>query len=164
MSTPFLGEIMMVPYDFAPVGWADCNGQLMSISQNSALHNLLGITFGGDGVTTFALPDLRGRAPIHVGGSYVRGQNGGAETVPLLTSQIPAHQHILATAPSGPPTNDPTNGLVVRGSELFLSGTPTTQLSAQAVSANGSSQSHQNMQPFLTIRFVIALTGTTPTP
>jgi microcystin-dependent protein len=156
---PYLGEIRMFGGNFAPVGWAFCNGQLLAISENDALFTLLGTQFGGDGQSTFGLPDLRGRVPIHQGSGFVIGQSGGAETVTLTASQLPAHSHSVRLAIGGTPTADPSGSLVAAaGPNLFATG-PATTLST---SANGGSQPHDNMAPFLGISFIIALFGIFP--
>jgi microcystin-dependent protein len=170
MATPFIGEIRIFAGNFAPVDWAFCNGALMAISQNAALFNLIGTTYGGDGQTTFALPDLRGRVPVHqgtdnVGNTYVIGQEGGVETVTLNTNQIPQHTHLpLANlGNSGTPADSPA-GNVWSGwtGGQFSTVTPTTAMSSTALSSAGGSQSHDNLPPFVVINFIIALYGVYP--
>ncbi len=177
MSQPFVGEIRVFFGTFAPLGWALCNGQLTAISENQALFALIGTTYGGDGVTTFALPNMQSRMPIHAGtgggATYVPGQLAGAETVTLTTAQMPAHTHIpsgttgngTVTAPAGAiwaadPENNPSN-------DTFLvystNTTGTVQMNAGAVSIAGGSQPHDNMPPYVTVNFIIATVGVFPT-
>lgn len=165
MSEPFVGEIKLVPYNFAPQGYAFCAGQLVAISQNDVLFNLIGTTYGGDGQTTFALPDLRGRAAVHFGtlaggGTYAIGQAGGTETVTLSPAQLPTHTHDPPLAQAGgasaaAPGGAPASG----GPDLYA----TTSGATLAGVAAGSSQPHDNMAPYLTLNFVIALFGIFPT-
>ncbi|KFE68251.1 phage tail protein [Hyalangium minutum] len=173
MSEPFLGEIRMFSGNFAPSGWALCDGQLLSIAQNSALFSILGTTFGGNGQTTFALPDLRGRVPMGWGqgpGLSPRtiGEQSGSETVTLIATQMPAHTHAMM-ANSGQGTQFTPEGAVsaaaVESTQQPLnlySTTPNTTMSPQAIGIAGGSQPHQNMQPFLCISFIIALQGIYP--
>ena len=163
MAEPFLGQIMITPYNFAPRGFAMCNGQLLSIAQDTALFSLLGTTYGGNGQTTFALPDLRGRVPIHPGPQTVQGQTSGEEAVTVLEFQMPAHGHARAsslqatstTANGNVPASQPRRG-VARYTD---SGTPVTFLGAATA---GGGQPHNNMQPYLCLNFVIALEGVFP--
>jgi len=152
---------------FAPKGWALCNGQLLPINQNQALFSLLGTTFGGDGRVNFALPDLRGRTPIHVGGSHTLGERGGEQAHTLSISELPEHIH-LVNATSNPATDgSPANSLVLAQSTAANLYGPATALQAMApaaVSSVGGSQAHLNMQPFLTLSFCIALQGIFPSP
>lgn len=165
MATPFLGEIKLVPYTFAPRGFAFCAGQLLSIAQNTALFSLLGTMYGGNGTTTFALPDLRGRAAIHVGNlsggtSYTQGEIGGAETVTLVTSQLPAHTHNPVVAEAGGTSSENAAGNVpASGGPALYASTPGASLFAGLA---GNNFPHQNMAPFLVLNFVIALTGVFP--
>lgn len=164
MSNPYIGEIRMVGFNFAPVGWAFCDGSIQPIDQNTALFNLIGTTYGGDGQQTFALPDLRGRVPIHQGANYVLGQRAGTETVTLGANQIPAHQHALAcdgntsntTSPSGSVWGNWANG-------QYSDQVTNAQLNSASVGTAGGSQPHDNMLPFLSINFVISLFGVFPT-
>ncbi len=157
----------MFPGNFAPVGWAFCDGSQLPISSNDALFNLIGTTYGGDGVNTFALPDLRGRAPIHFGPGFALGQAGGVEAVTLTTSQIPSHSHVpqAASAASGNPANSPA-GNVWSGwtGGQFDTQAPTVSMSPAAIGLDGGSQPHDNMVPFLTINFIISLFGIFPSP
>jgi microcystin-dependent protein len=169
-DTPFIGEIMPFAGTFAPTGWAACNGQLMPISGNEALFALIGTTYGGDGVSTFALPDLRGRVPNHTGqgpglSNYVQGQVGGTEAVTLTAAQMPAHTHTLAEAAVG--TAPVPNGRVPAPSRAAdLSYGPQTSppgtMVSTVVGAVGGNQPHQNTQPTLAINFCIALQGVFP--
>jgi len=164
---PYLGELRLVPYNFAPQGWALCNGQLLSIAQNTALFSLLGTTYGGNGTTNFALPDLRGRVPISSGqgpglSNYTLGETGGAETHTLTVAQMPIHTHSVSAATSVGSTDRPNNALLARNA----AGVPqfgissTTQLAG--VQSSGSSQPHNNLQPFVTLNWIIALQGIYP--
>ena len=173
MSEPYIGEIRMFGGNFAPTGWALCDGQLLSIAQNSALFSILGTTFGGNGQTTFALPDLRGRVPMHWGqgpGLTPRtiGESSGSETVTLLSTQMPAHTHTL-NANSGqgdsftPPGAVPAGAVDSTQQPLNIySSTINTTMNPAAIGAAGGSQPHQNMQPYLCVTFIIALQGIYP--
>jgi microcystin-dependent protein len=175
MSEPFLGEIRMFGGNFAPRGWAMCNGQLLTISQNTALFSLLGTTYGGDGVRTFGLPNLQGRAPLHSGqgpGLSLRdlGETGGEQTVTLLTNQLPSHKHVVnCTNNTTADRTAPTGGLWApgagrRGQKFYASaaanGAPL--MSPQALPLAGGSQPHNNMPPYLVVTFIIALQGIYP--
>jgi microcystin-dependent protein len=163
MSEPFLAEIRVFSFQFAPRGWALCNGQLLPINQNQALFSLLGTTFGGNGQTNFALPDLRGRTPIHAGEGKIEGETGGAENVTLTASQLPTHPGLLATADQAQ-VNHPGDRVLAskprRGANIYASGPPNVQLAG--AQAAGGGQPHLNMQPFLTLNFCIALQGIFP--
>jgi microcystin-dependent protein len=163
MADPFIGEIRMFAGNFAPVGWAFCEGQLMPISENDALFNLIGTTYGGDGQETFALPNLSGRLPMHQGNNHVIGEAAGVESVTLTTSQIPVHTHaLLATTDPGSSANP--DGKVVangQGAQLYIEDVASTVLPSQ-VSPAGGSQPHDNLQPYLAIRFIISLFGIFP--
>jgi microcystin-dependent protein len=165
---PFIGEIRMFAGNFAPAGWAFCSGQLMSIAENEALFALIGTTYGGDGQVTFALPDLRGRAPVHQGtsgaGSVLLGEMGGVETVTLLSTQIPAHSHTLVGSSTLGGTNDPTGRVPSRnplGSPHYGGGIDTN-LAANALATTGGTQPHDNMMPSLCVNFIISLYGVFP--
>jgi microcystin-dependent protein len=152
--------------NFAPKGWALCNGQLMPIAQNTALFSILGTTYGGDGVTTFGLPDLRGRVPLHPGtgpGLSPRqlGESDGLESVTLVTNQIPAHNHGLLAAAEPPVGRDPTNSSLSQA-QIYTTKPPTVYLQNASIGSTGGSQPHDNMQPFLGINFIIALEGIYP--
>lgn len=166
MANPFIGEIKLVPYTFAPAGFAFCNGQLMAIAQNSALFTLIGTTYGGDGVNTFGLPDLRGRAAIHMGTrlgpTYVIGEQAGVETVTLTTAQLPAHTHDPVQAGVGGNSTNSASGArpASGGPALYAS---TTGSGAQVpLPISGSSFSHDNMAPYLVMNWVISLFGIFP--
>ncbi|HUZ96192.1 MAG TPA: tail fiber protein [Edaphobacter sp.] len=174
---PFLGEIRMVGWNFAANGWALCNGQLMSISQNAALFSLLGTTYGGDGVQTFALPNLQGRVPIHQGNGnglspYIMGDSSGSETVTLTPTQIPAHNHLMGVSNLTGTVADPTNAILAQGNSGtarapvavsgYVSTAATGTLAPAAISMTGGSQAHNNLQPYLCVNFIIALQGVFP--
>ncbi len=164
MSSPFIGEIRMFAGNFAPVGWAFCNGAIIPIDQNDALFNLIGTTYGGDGQTTFALPDLQSRVPVHVGPGFALGQTGGAETVTLTTSQIPAHSHVPVanSSPGGQPS--PAQGTWAAQSTLlnYSSSAPSIAMDPGALGSSGGSQPHDNMIPYLVINFILSLFGIFP--
>jgi microcystin-dependent protein len=165
MAEPFLSEIRIMSFVFAPKGWALCNGQLLPINQNQALFSLLGTTFGGDGRVNFALPDLRSRTPIHVGGSHTLGERGGEPAHTLSISELPTHTHVgqaSSTAGNAPVTAN--NILASSPSNIYSSPTSLTALNASSVTNVGGSQAHVNMQPFLTLSFCIALQGIFPSP
>jgi microcystin-dependent protein len=166
MSEPFIGEIRMFGGNFAPRGWAFCNGQLLSISQNTALFSLIGTFYGGDGQTTFALPDLRSRVPMHQGQgpgltAYGVGEQAGTETVTLITSQMPAHNHVV-NASNGPVNSTrPANAVPAKGGS-YTTANPDTTMHPAAVGSAGGSQPHGNRQPSLCVSFIIAMEGIFP--
>ncbi len=172
MGTPFIGDIRMFGGNFSPQGYALCEGQLQAISQNQALFALIGTTYGGDGVQTFALPDLRGRAPVHMGTgrsgtTYVQGQLAGTETVPVSVTQMPAHSHPFTANPNAASTPNPLGNIPAAPTTLQLYDTttpvvPAIPMSAAAIGVSGGSQPHENMQPFVAITFIIALFGAFP--
>ena len=163
MAEPFLSEIRIMSFNWAPKGWAMCNGQFMPINQNQALFSLLGTTYGGNGQTTFALPDLRGAVPIHEGSGYTLGQKGGEQAHTLTMSEMPAHTHILnATTTNGTQTVPTGNLLAPTPSQLYHGPDNLVTLNPQTISNVGGSQAHQNMQPYLTLTFCIALIGIFP--
>jgi microcystin-dependent protein len=167
MAEPFLGEIRLFTYSQVPTGdgWAQCNGQLLPINQNQALFSLLGTTFGGDGRVTFALPDLRGRVPIHVGSGHTLGERGGEQAHTLTIAELPEHTHVLhATSATGDTPIAPGNLLADSPSQLYAAPGNLTALSPTSVTNVGGSQAHLNMQPFLTLDFGIALIGIFPSP
>lgn len=165
MAEPFLSEIRLMSFGFAPKGWALCDGQLLPINQNQALFSLLGTTFGGDGRVNFALPDLRGRAPIHVGSGHTLGERRGEQAHTLLSAEMPTHNHQLAvsTAATGGNAN-PTGRVLGGGNNVYHAPGNLTSLSSSSVANAGGSQPHLNMQPFLTLNFSIALQGIFPSP
>ncbi len=173
MADPFVAEIRIFPFTFAPKGWAFCDGQLLQLSQNTALFSLLGTTYGGDGRTNFALPDMQGRAPIHEGQGpglslYDLGQTGGSETVTLLESEIPAHSHTMQSAPTivSADSNLCTGNSIGKSSQgnayIPFNAQNVAQLSPNALTAAGSGQPHNNLMPYLTLNFCIALQGVYP--
>ena len=171
MADPFVAEIRIFPFNFAPRGWAWCNGQLLPLSQNTALFSLLGTTYGGNGQSNFALPNLQGSAPMHPGQGpglslHDLGETGGSETVTLLESEIPSHSHALMGSTTVGTKSTPAGNSFARvtGSLPYLTpaGAPLTPLSGLAVSPNGSSFPHNNMMPYLTLYFNIALQGVFP--
>ncbi len=169
MSEPYLGEIRMVGFNFAPRGWAMCNGQLVSIAQNSALFALVGTIYGGDGQSTFALPDLRGRLPLHQGqgpglSSYVIGESTGVESVTLISTQLPMHQHGVVVARDGGRTSSPSGNMLASGeADVYTHDTSNAvSMSTQEVALAGGSLPHPNLQPYLCVNFVIALEGIFP--
>lgn len=162
--TPYVGEIRMFAGNFAPAGWMFCEGQLLPISENDVLFNLIGTTYGGDGQSTFALPDLRGRLPLHFGNGFTLAETGGVENVTLTVGQIPAHSHpfLGSTSPgdqSTPVGNLPAASNVV---SLFSAAAPNASMAAQTLSSVGGSQPHNNFQPYLCINFIISLFGIFP--
>jgi microcystin-dependent protein len=162
VAEPFLAEIRIMSFIYAPQGWALCNGQLLPINQNQALFALLGTTFGGNGQTTFALPDQRGRTPIHVGSGHTLGERGGEQAHTLSIAELPTHTH-LANANSNPGTTlDPTGNVLAAANNLYTAPANLTSLSPATVTNAGGSQAHLNMQPFLTLSFCIALQGIFP--
>lgn len=163
MSTPFIGEVRLFAGNFAPVGWAFCDGSLLGIAENDALFTLIGTTYGGDGQATFALPDLRGRIPVHQGAQNVVGQQGGVESVTLTQNQIPAHTHPVAA--SGNAATDPNPGgnvWAAWGDNQYSAAAPDTTMDATAVAPAGGSQPHENMPPYLAISYIISLFGIYP--
>lgn len=166
MAEPFLSEIRIMSFVFAPKGWALCNGQLLPINQNQALFSLLGTTFGGDGRVNFALPDLRGRVPIHVGSGHTVGERAGEQAHTLSIAELPTHTH-PANGSTNPAANTPTNATVLgRSAPQSAYGGPASLVAqdSRTVGNVGGSQAHLNMQPFLTLTFCIALQGIFPSP
>ena len=164
MGTPFMSEIKIISWNFPPQGWAFCNGQLLPINQNQALFSLLGTMYGGNGQTNFALPDYRGKVPVHVGPSSIQGQSGGQEAHTITASEMPAHNHFVTVNTANASTGTPNNN--------FLAGVPSfayrnnisnlTTLLPATVTNVGGSQAHNNMQPYLVLNFIIALQGVFP--
>jgi microcystin-dependent protein len=178
VTTPYISEIRLMAFPFAPKGWALCNGQILPISQYQALFSLIGVTYGGDGVRNFALPNLQGRVPIHMGPGYTLGQVGGESNHTLVVSEIAPHQHTLAGQNSisqttaGMAVPDPThylaNGQVQKDASTYVAanyygtGAPNRTFSAQAIAGGGSGQGHPNEQPYLILNFCMALAGVYP--
>lgn len=168
MSTPYLGEIRVFAGSYAPKGWAFCDGQLMSVVQNQALYSLLGTTYGGNGVTTFALPDLRGRVPIHFGnrqgyGTVNLGESGGSEAHTLSLQELPAHTHLMNASSAAATDVSPKDRTWAKKENSFGPfELPTASMHSSTVSTVGGSQPHLNMQPYLVLNFIIALAGVFP--
>jgi microcystin-dependent protein len=166
MSQPYIGEIRMFAGNFAPQGWMFCEGQLLPIAENDALFNLFGTTYGGDGQSTFALPDLRGRLPVHQGSGFTLAQNGGAEQVTLTVNQIPAHTHPFQASGNPASSSSPANQLpaITQAATITPYGTdaPQVQLSPNSVGQAGGSQPHDNFQRYLCVDFIISLFGIFP--
>ncbi|MEK6336038.1 MAG: tail fiber protein [Acidobacteriota bacterium] len=167
MAEPFLAEIRIMSFNFAPKGWAQCNGQLLPINQNQPLFSLLGTTFGGDGRVNFALPDQRARVPIHVGSGHTLGERGGEQAHTLSISELPEHVHSANATTAVATTNTPDGTMLLAqatASQLYGSPANLEAMSPSAITNVGGSQAHQNMQPFLTLTFCIALLGIFPSP
>ena len=170
MANPFVGEIRMFAGNFAPLGWAQCDGSLQAISQNFTLFNLIGTTYGGDGQQSFALPDLRGRVPLHQGsGSGLSprtiGEQGGSETVALVAAQMPQHRHQLqANSALASGAGGPGGVLAATAVNLYGSGPPTVAMAGVALTPLGAGQAHENMAPFVAINYIISLFGVFPSP
>jgi microcystin-dependent protein len=164
MAEPFLSEIRIFSFNFAPKGWAMCNGQLQPINQNQALFSLLGTTFGGNGQTNFALPDLRGDVPIHVGSGHTLGEKGGEQAHTLSVAEIPTHVHVLNALDANGTLGNPKNNLLAQFNNGYTTPGNLTPMSADSVGNVGGSQAHLNMQPFLVLTFGIALQGIFPSP
>jgi microcystin-dependent protein len=164
MAQPYVGEIRMFAGNFAPAGWMFCEGQLLAISENETLFQLIGTTYGGDGQSTFALPDLRGRLPLHFGNGFIQAETGGAEEITLTVNQIPAHSHPMLATNDIPALATPVNNVTGQAAAKFYrAGTPTVLLNAGSVGSTGGSQPHTNFQPYLCVDFIISLFGIFPT-
>jgi microcystin-dependent protein len=165
MAEPFLSEIRIMSFNFAPKGWAMCDGQLLPINQNQPLFSLLGTTFGGDGRVNFALPDQRGRTPIHVGSGHTLAERGGEQAHTLSIAEIPQHVHTMIASTLDANTNLPANDVFATASNIYNQpGGQLTTLDPATQTNTGGSQAHLNMQPFLTLTFCIALQGIFPSP
>ena len=164
MAEPFLAEIRLMSFNFAPKGWAMCNGQFLPINQNQALFSLLGTTYGGNGQTTFALPDLRARVPIHFGSGHTLGERGGEQAHTLTLNEMPQHIHFAQASTSVGDKNFAANSVLAAAGNLYRPATNLTSLNASSISNVGGSQAHENMQPYLVITFCIALQGIFPSP
>jgi microcystin-dependent protein len=162
MSEPFLSEIKIVSFNFPPKAWAACNGQFLPINQNQALFSLLGTTYGGNGQTTFALPNLQGCAPIHVGSGHTLGEKAGSSSVTLSQSQMPAHTHIMNGSTTAAELNNPTGAYLGLVNNAYTAPANMVALSPSAVTNVGGSQPHNNMMPYLVLNFIIALQGIFP--
>jgi microcystin-dependent protein len=164
MAEPFLSEIRLMSFDFAPKGWALCNGQLLPVNQNQALFALLGTAFGGDGKVNFQLPDLRGRVPIHVGNGHAVGQKGGEAAHTLSVGEMPTHTHQASFANAESTQPLPTGNLPGQAANLYGPATSLTSVAPATVTNYGGSQAHENRQPYLALTFCIALQGIFPSP
>ena len=168
MAQPYVGEIRIFAGNFAPAGWMFCEGQLIPISENETLFQLIGTTYGGDGQSTFALPDLRGRIPLHQGNGFILAETGGAEEVTLTVNQIPAHSHpLLANSALGSQASPRDHVLAqsrTAGIDLYVEDTPTVSMAGNAVTPIGGSQPHSNMQPYLCMNYIISMFGIFPSP
>lgn len=169
MADPFVAEIRIFPFNFAPRGWAWCDGQLLPLSQNTALFSLLGTTYGGNGQSNFALPDLQGRAPMHPGQGpglslHDLGEQGGSETVTLLQSEIPSHGHTVRTSPDPGELKSPSGSVIARSQEgrIFGNAGANVNMNPSSLAPAGGDQPHNNMMPYLTCYFCIALQGVFP--
>jgi microcystin-dependent protein len=162
MADPFLSEIRVFSFNFPPKGWAFCNGQLLQINQNQALFALLGTTYGGNGQTTFGLPDLQGSVPIHMGNGFVLGERGGEQTHTLSISEVPTHTHVASGTSDSGDTVIPGGNLLGAAADLYGPATNLTPLAPASLANAGGSQPHENMQPYLVLNFCIALQGIFP--
>lgn len=163
MSEPYIGEIRMVSFDYAPQEWAHCDGSLLEIEPHQSLFAILGTTYGGDGVNTFALPDLRGRVPMHFGERYQQGEMGGTEQVALDTNQLPAHNHtLLASSERARQLLPADNFLTVVPPKIYTDPENLSSISSGSVLSTGEGQAHENRQPYLALNFIISLAGQLP--
>ena len=162
MGTPFLGEIKIVGFNFAPKGWAECNGQFLPINQNQGLFSLFGTMYGGNGQTTFALPDFRGRTGIHVGAGFTQGQAGGQEFHTITQSEMPAHNHFVQASNAAANSNIPLGNLLGTNNAGLYSTAINTTLAPGSITNVGGSQPHENRQPYLVLNFIVALQGVFP--
>lgn len=162
MATPFLSEIRLVSFGFAPKGWALCNGQTLPINQNQALFSLMGTTYGGNGTTTFNLPNLQGASPVHVGSGYVQGQIGGQTTVTLTTAEIPAHTHQASGVSTAADLSPATGNAPAASPDDPYSASANATMSGNAILQTGGSQPHENQPPYLVMNYIIALAGIFP--
>jgi microcystin-dependent protein len=165
MAQPYIGEIRLFAGNFAPVGWEFCAGQLLPISENETLFAVIGTAYGGDGQSTFALPDLRGRVPIHIGSGFTLAQSGGAESVTLTANQIPAHTHALLVLDTPANSPNPSNNRLAKSTQadMYFADPPSVSMNAQSIGPAGGSQPHENMMPYVGINYIISLFGLFPT-
>lgn len=166
MAQPYVGEVRIFAGNFAPAGWMFCEGQLLPISEYETLFNLIGTTYGGDGESTFALPDLRGRIPVHQGNGFVLAETGGAEEITLTVSQIPSHSHPALCSSNIASDANPQGRVLAQTSTYdgYQTTAPNTAMAAQSVTSTGGSQPHTNFQPYLCVNFIISLFGIFPSP
>lgn len=166
MAQPYVGEIRMFAGNFAPAGWMFCEGQLLPISEYETLFQLIGTTYGGDGQSTYALPDLRGRLPLHQGSGFILAETGGAEEITLTVSQLPAHSHPMLASSNNAMAATPQNAVLAatRSMELYSTDAPTMNMAANSIGSVGGSQPHTNFQPYLCVNFIISLFGIFPSP
>jgi microcystin-dependent protein len=166
VAQPYVGEIRMFGGNFAPAGWQFCDGALLAISENETLFNLIGTTYGGDGQSTFAVPDLRGRLPVHQGGGFILAETGGAEEITLTANQIPVHSHPLLGSKNNGSQPGPSNNVLASSTlmQLYALENADAPMAASSVSAVGGSQPHTNFQPYLCVSFIISLFGIFPPP
>jgi microcystin-dependent protein len=164
MGQPYVGQLLLVGFSFAPVDWNICAGQIIGISTNQALYALIGTTYGGDGVQTFGLPNLQGRIPVHVGTGYVIGQIGGAETVSITAANFPTHTHTLVASSVTGTLNTPANNSVAAGTKFFRNEAPAVAMNPSMVTtAPGGNLPHDNLQPYVALNWIIAMSGIYPT-
>ncbi|HEX4955042.1 MAG TPA: tail fiber protein [Thermoanaerobaculia bacterium] len=166
MAQPYVGEIRMFAGNFAPAGWMFCEGQLLPISEYETLFQLIGTTYGGDGQSTFALPDLRGRVPVHQGNGFILAETGGAEEITLTVSQIPAHSHPLLASTNAGTVATPVNNVLAESVSInpYIQDVTNSNMNVASISAVGGSQPHTNFQPYLCINYIISLFGIFPSP
>jgi microcystin-dependent protein len=168
MAQPYVGEIRMFAGNFAIAGWMFCEGQLLPISENETLFQLIGTTYGGDGQSTFALPDLRGRLPLHQGNGFILAETGGAEEITLTVNQIAAHSHPMLASANNGSLPDPSGNVTAKSTtpnvDLYLEDVPSANFAPNAISPVGGSQPHTNFQPYLCVNFIISLFGIFPSP
>ena len=168
MAQPYVGEIRIFAGNFAPAGWMFCEGQLLPISENETLFNLIGTTYGGDGQSTFALPDLRGRIPLHQGNGFILAEQGGAEEITLTVNQIPAHSHPLLGSSAVASSANPQGAVIAQdnvvGVDFYIEDVPNVNMAATAIAPVGGSQPHTNFQPYLCVNYILSLFGIFPSP